>query len=177
VAVSELVAFRLACELTTIPDCPRSDVIIEKLSRDLIRLCSDNAEAEHIVIEACDRWDRWRGTYGLIELLEAARRPELLPANQAIGYGPRPEPACQRCLDFGYRTSEDGRTAQWCTCAAGNETVARYPGLVSSLNRKGIKPLHEPPADRPPITQAEVDRLRSLYYLKRNIEAQKSRDE
>jgi hypothetical protein len=171
-----LVAFRLAVELTTIPDCPRGDIVIEKLSRDLIRLCSDDEEAERIVIEACDRWDRWRGPRGLIEILEAMH-PAPLPSNQVQDYGPKPEIQCPMCLDFGYRTSADGRTAEWCTCLAGNETVERYPGLVASLNRRHYKPLHETGPERPPITQAEVDRLRSLYYLKRNIEAQKSRDE
>jgi hypothetical protein len=158
VPVSDDVAYRLAVELTLIPECPQSQTAIEKLARDMIRLCSDDAEAEQIVREASDRWDRWRGTRGLIELLES-KRPNPPPSNQAIDYGPRPKPDCAICADFGHFSSPDGKVS-WCDCPVGRETRERMPDLAELLTRKQIRPLHQAPAApvRKPITQEDLDR-------------------
>lgn len=156
-AIDEDLSFRLAFELTLIPECPRSDPAVESLSDMLREIFQDESEARAIVSEACARWDRWRGTRGLIELIEA-RKPALPPANQAVNLGPKPVIECAQCGDWGYFSRTDG-TVEWCNCAAGRDTREQFPDLVDKLKRKGIEPPHEAPAVmRAPITQADIDR-------------------
>lgn len=156
-AVSEAKAFELAVQLTFIPDCPRGDAAVERLAHDLMRLLLSDDEAVEIVTEACDRWERWKGNRGLIDLIES-RRPAPVPSNQAKDFGPRPKPDCAICADWGYFGRPGGRV-EWCTCPAGSETQAKAPGLVEVLNRKKTQPLHEAAAIEPPrrITQADID--------------------
>ena len=155
--VSEGVAYKLAIQLALIPECPQGDRSLEILAEELERLCADDDEAGAIVTQARDSWERWRGPRGLIELIHERRTPPLPPANQAIDLGPKPAVDCARCGDWGYFSTPDG-TVVWCDCDAGKETRERMPGLVDSLKRKQVKPLHEPAAiARPPITQADID--------------------
>ena len=154
--VSEALAYKLAFELTLIPECPQSERIIEILAGDLDRLCRNDTEAQEIVMEARDRWDRWKGPRGLIELLEA-KRPSPPPSNQAKDYGPRKKPDCPICADWGYFGATAGKV-EWCTCAMGLETRERFPDLIEGMNRKRIEPLHRTGMlSRKPVTQEDID--------------------
>jgi hypothetical protein len=145
--------YKLAQQLTTIPECPRSDEAIEALARDLEQISGNFREAERIVRDAREKWDRWKGTRGLIELLEALRPAPLL-ANQAIDYGPRPAVNCQICGDWGYFSA--GGEVEWCRCPAALETRERMPGLTDAMNRKKVKPPHES-RDAKPVNGEDLE--------------------
>lgn len=156
--IPEASAHKLALQLTTIPDCPSSDVAAEALAADLENLCTSEDEARWLVDQARRRWEKWRGTHGLIELLET-RRPQLAPGNQAIDYGPKPVPDCAACNDWGHLTGPDGKP-QFCACAAGEELRRQNPDWCSRV-QKTARILHAPPPPEPEkarlITQADVD--------------------
>lgn len=155
VPIDEHFAYRLSQQLSLIPECPQGETAIEALADHLRRLCFDEYEAERIVTQACDRWERWKGIRGLIELIDAGR-PTLPPSNQAQDYGPRPKPACAICGDWGY--FGNGDKVQWCSCAMGLETRERMPDLVENLNRKQVKPPNAAAAvERKPITADELE--------------------
>lgn len=154
-AIDRFLSLRLANRLTLIPECPQGKEAVEALADAIGGLSRDETEARAIVNEACSKWDRWRGPHGLIAVA-LALRPAPPPANQAVDLGPKPEVECETCGDWGYFSR--GQTIAWCDCRAGRDTRERIPGLVDSLNRKHVKPLHEAAAvARPRITQADID--------------------
>jgi hypothetical protein len=147
---------RLAERLSTVPDCPRSEGAIEALAEDLIELCDDEGEATQLVARA-RRWEKWRGTRGLIDLLETMR-PALPAGNQAIDYGPKPVPDCAACQDWGHFT-RNGRD-EWCTCTAAEELRLAHPDWIDQMNRTGAATLlHNPvPIDRKkPLTEEDLE--------------------
>ena len=75
-AVEPQFAYLVAEDLVTIPRFPRSDSAINAMARDLIRLCSSNDEAAELVRCARQQWLSWRGTAGLIEILNFMREAE-----------------------------------------------------------------------------------------------------
>jgi hypothetical protein len=160
-------AAELAEELTTIPECPRSDSVIEALTKDLLRICKNEEEAAWLVEEARDTWEKWRGTAGLISLL-AQRREQ---AVESVG-------RCDICT--GMHVVKRNGTYFWCTCKGAVEDQRRRrergeEDLVAELNRDASDPTpipeihqamqklampgpHKPrPMDEKPKTEEELD--------------------
>ena len=137
-------AYAFAQQLTTIEDCPRLDQAIEALAKDLTEICRSREEAEWLVHKARFTWKKWQGTVGLIELLEAHRRPSAPWPPPAPTLGPKPAVECSECEDFGtvYR---DGLHA-WCTCQQAETLRSEDPGLVEALNAKRIGAILSRPA-------------------------------
>lgn len=128
-------AYELAQRLTTISECPRFDNAIEALADDLRELCRDRTEAEWLVHEARHNWDAWKGTAGLVELLNAKRRTA--PERQVFeGFGPRPVVDCETCQDFG--TVWTGLKHEWCQCRSAAILKASNPTMVDSFNQRKI---------------------------------------
>lgn len=138
-AVSFKNARLMAEELTTIPDCPRSEAALDAIAKDLFRLCKNDDEAQELVATARDQWISWRGTIGLIEILQGMRRgPESVPLERrTIDLGPKPHVNCAACQDWGY-IWRAGRN-EYCTCAEGVRMQTEAAGLLETFNRKNIK--------------------------------------
>lgn len=157
-SVEKQLAHKLAGQLTTIPDCPRTDIAIESLAGDLAEICRENTEAIWLVHEARQRWRRWRGTAGLIKLLERHRGTDVLLSERQPfpDMGPKPKVDCNVCEDFGhvYRN----KRYEYCTCAAGAKLRTTMPDFVEKLNRKGVRKLEPIPITRKRITEADLER-------------------
>lgn len=160
--ISPELAHKLAGYLTTIPDCPRSDEAIDVLARDLLKHCVDENEAKWVVDEAREHWPKWKGTVGLIDLLETKRHPPALRPERHVQprleelYGPKPPTECDVCNDTGY-VWRDGRN-EWCACSAGASLSREFPDLVEKLNKRQIpSPFRkEPTPIRKVITEADI---------------------
>jgi len=156
VAVDPAVMFSLAEELTTIPDCPRSEAAVKAVAKDLFRYCQSNDEAIDLVRKAREDWASWKGTAGLIEILQSMRRgPESVPLERrTIDLGPKPAVNCAACQDWGY-IFRDGRN-QYCACAMGVQMEA--DGLLDSLKMRkmNMRSLQSVPAPRP-VTEADLE--------------------
>lgn len=159
-AVDPQFAYNLAEQLTTIPDCPRSEASTKTLAMDLIRLCRDDREAHNLVNAMRDEWITWKGTAGLIEVLQGLRRgPGAVPLERrVVDLGPKPVVNCAACQDWGYVWRAGVNV--YCSCAQGARLEAEDPGLLDTLNRKGsfkgMPALQAVPAPRP-ITEADLE--------------------
>jgi hypothetical protein len=122
------VALTLATELTTINDCPRSNIAINAMAQDLIRWCRGwignnnvwppEAQARWLVREAREKWaEKWLGTGALKQLLEARFPPSVRPGNAAQPLGEKPPTECSDCNDTGIIRVR-GRH-QYCDCDLG----------------------------------------------------------
>lgn len=130
-AIAELdleVALKLATQLTTIADCPRSAIAIEATAQDLIRWCRGwigqnnvwppEAQARWLVREARETWtEKWLGTGALKQLLDARFPSTSLPGNAAQPLGEKPPIECRNCQDNGWLCVR-GRH-QYCDCDLG----------------------------------------------------------
>lgn len=159
-AVSFKHAHMLAEEITTIPDSPRAAGAVEAIAKDLFRLCRDDDEAQKLVDTAREQWITWKGTAGLIEVLQGMRRgPGAVPLERrVIDLGPKPVVNCAACQDWGYVWRAGVNV--YCSCAQGARLEAEDPGLLDTLNRKGsfkgMPALQAVPAPRP-ITEADLE--------------------
>lgn len=175
-------ALVLATELTTIQDCPRSNVAINATAQDLIRWCRGwignnnvwppEAQARWLVREAREKWaEKWLGTGALKQLLDARFPPSNLAGNAAQPLGEKPPIECSDCNDTGI-IQVRGRH-QYCDCDLGarmrtdlgdNATrwLERMDGSLGA-RRRVPEPRREPREIVPatnlkPITQADIDR-------------------
>lgn len=144
--LTEDTAFALAEELSTIPECARSDAAIRALGKDLLRLCKSEEEAVWLVQEARDTWKDWQGTYGLIQSLKSYR-----PASEAQLQ--RTPPICSLCTDKGYR-GEPGHYV-WCNCLVGrtiraNDRLRGDPDVVEQLNEPEPEARKAPEPEKTP---------------------------
>jgi hypothetical protein len=122
------VALKLATELTTIFDCPRSHIAIEAMAQDLVRWCHGwignnnvwppEAQARWLVREAREKWtEKWLGTGALKQLLDARFPPAIVAGNAAQPLGEKPPLLCEHCNDTGIIRVR-GRH-QYCDCDLG----------------------------------------------------------
>lgn len=172
-AVSFKQAHLLAEELTTIPDCPRSEGAVEAIAKDLFRLCRNDDEAQMAVDAAREQWTAWKGTAGLIEVLQSMRRgPESLPPERrVIDLGPKPVVNCAACQDWGY-IWRGGRN-EWCSCAEGVRMQNESSDFLEKLNTKHVKgpqmlQAMQASPERRPITEADLEQA----YLQRKKDAE-----
>jgi hypothetical protein len=122
------VALTLATELTTIYDCPRSNIAINAMAQDLMRWCRGwigqnniwppEAQARWLVQEAREKWtEKWLGTGALKQLLDARFPPTVVPGNAAQPLGEKPPIICSHCNDTGI--IRVGGRHQYCDCDLG----------------------------------------------------------
>src|SRR5215831_1108344 len=152
-------AFELAIQLTTIPDCPRTEMAVDALGMDLIKLCRNSEEAQWVVQEARWNWEKWKGTAGLRALLQEKHEPACLPLErQVIDLGPKPVVTCAVCHDFGwFYGGASGH--QFCVCAAGRQAQAEMPDMIDKLNAKHFRSIQKiTRAERKPVTEEDLER-------------------
>ena len=122
------VAMKLATQLTTIFDCPRSAIAIEAMAQDLVRWCRGwigqnnvwppEAQARWLVREAREKWtEKWLGTGALKQLLDARFPSATVAGNAAQPLGEKPPLLCEHCNDTGIIRVR-GRH-QYCDCDLG----------------------------------------------------------
>lgn len=178
-AVSFKQARLLAEELTTIPDCPRAELALDAIAKDLFRLCRNDDEAQNLVDAARDQWISWRGTVGLMEILQGMRPrdPGSIPLERrTIDLGPKPPVNCAACQDWGY-IWRAGRN-EYCSCAEGVRMQHEQAGFLEMLNRahaKGPQALQAVPARRP-VSEADLEQafLESKKHKDETIARQKA---
>jgi len=167
------VAMKLATQLTTIYDCPRSAIAIEAMAQDLVRWCRGwignnnvwppEAQARWLVREAREQWtEKWLGTGALKQLLEARFPPSTRPGNAAQPLGEKPPTECSDCNDTGIIRVR-GRH-EYCDCDLGarirtdaGDNAARWLERMDVSIKKKCAP--EPRMNRP--TRAELE---AEYY-------------
>lgn len=121
------VAMKLATQLTTILDCPRSAVAIEAYADDLVRWCRGwigggnvwppEAQARWLVREARENWEKWMGTGALKQMFDARFPPVHKAGNAAQPLGEKPPISCEKCQDNGWL--RDGGRYHYCDCSLG----------------------------------------------------------
>jgi len=169
------VAMKLATQLTTIYDCPRSAIAIEAMAQDLVRWCRGwignnnvwppEAQARWLVREAREKWtEKWLGTGALKQLLDARFPTGSLPGNAMQPMGEKQPIKCADCNDTGIlRTA--ARKHQYCDCDLGagirtdaGENAQRWLDRMDATIAK--KPLWEPRRVRKP----NFSELESEYF-------------
>lgn len=160
----------LTTQLTVIPGFENpKPLALGVVTEFLLERCNDRDQGKRIVTRAVS-WQKWRGIYGLRELLDDDDPP--IPANHAKDYGPRPAVDCQLCQDRGI--IEHAGEAQWCECEFGQDQKSKYPNLINAAKKKaynlaqltGAKPQPEPrrltEADLEIFRRAKPDRTAEL---------------
>lgn len=133
-------AQKLAETLTSIPDFPRFQSVIDATAADLLELCQDEERAQWLVTSLRRQWDSWKGTEAMFSFFHANwnPRPDLKPSNHVIDYGAKPAILCAHCLDSGVIKLVDGY--HWCTCEQASLMKQEDPGWLDLLNRPIVKP-------------------------------------
>jgi len=114
----------IAAQLKLIPGF-WDDVMITTCAADLVRWChgafidggmwTPEKQAEWVVTEARENWDKWLGTAAFRQLFRSKFVAPIPPGNAAVDYGPKPPIDCPKCNDSGFLQSP----RRYCDCPMG----------------------------------------------------------
>lgn len=137
-------AHSLACRLASIQGAPRTNIFITAMAEILLswgsrRGCSLE-EAERMVEEAVEDWDKWRGPKGLLLILQSLRPEQSKAVVQSL--------TCAKCGESG--TVQVNGRYEWCVCLCAKTIRAAEPHRVDEMNRPPTE------AELAPMTPHEI---------------------